>query len=204
MILYQSDLSIYSTKVRLALAVKGCAVEMRAPPEGYRSAAYRALVPAATIPALVDGDLVLSESDAIIEYLEETQPGAALLPSDAAGRGRARMLSRLIDLRVEAGMRAQFGRVAAVGPEDLAGVDAGVALVVGLLDPVGPFALGAMPSLPDFGAAVALLWRDGFGGAPSSPRLAAWRAAMDAHPAFAGVMDPYRPMVAAWFASKLG
>lgn len=72
MILYQTDLSIYSTKVRLALALKGVQVEMRDPPDGYRSAAYRALVPPATIPALVDGAMVLSESDAIIEYFDET------------------------------------------------------------------------------------------------------------------------------------
>jgi maleylpyruvate isomerase len=95
MILYQTALSSYSLKVRLALALKGCSVELREPPEGsYRSAAYRALVPAATVPALVDGRVVLTESDAIIEYVEETKKGALLLPPDPAGRARARMMSR--------------------------------------------------------------------------------------------------------------
>ncbi|MEL0107832.1 MAG: maleylacetoacetate isomerase [Rhodospirillaceae bacterium] len=41
----------------------------------------------------VDGDVVLTQSMAIIEYLEETRPEPPLLPSDAAGRARVRKIA---------------------------------------------------------------------------------------------------------------
>jgi len=61
-----------------------------------RSAAYRALNPQALVPTLVDGDAVLNQSLAIIEYLDETKPGPKLLPADPVGRARVRSLSLLV------------------------------------------------------------------------------------------------------------
>ena len=61
-----------------------------------RSAAYRALNPQALVPTLQHGDLVLTQSLAILEYLEETHPAPALLPPDAAGRARVRALAQLV------------------------------------------------------------------------------------------------------------
>lgn len=210
MILYQTALSIYSTKVRLACAVKGVAPELRDPPGGYRSNAYRALVPAATIPALVDGSLTLSESDAIIEYLDETCPGPALLPEGAVGRARARMLSRLIDLRLEAALRLLFPLV---GPEPLAAelldsAEAALTLVLQLADADGPFCVGATPSLPDYGLAVVLVWLDALRTcagrtAPSAgARLRTWQNAMVAHPAIAAALDGYPAAVQDWIATR--
>lgn len=80
MILYGNNLSTYAAKVRTALHYKGIAFEERQPPDGYRSQSYRKIVPMGSIPALVDGDFVLSESDAIIEYLNDTVPTPPLLP----------------------------------------------------------------------------------------------------------------------------
>ncbi len=80
----------------------------RAAGGGYRSAEYRALVPSGTIPALVDGDLVLPESDAIVSYLEEVSGRRDALPGDAAARAKARALTRIIDGRLEAKLRATF------------------------------------------------------------------------------------------------
>src|SRR4051794_21125884 len=114
MILYQSALSTYSLKVRLALAVKGASVELREPPGGsYRSDLYRAIVPPATVPALVDGAFILTESDAIIEYFDEQFDGPHLLPAAAQARARTRMLSRIADMRLEASIRSLFPRVKA-------------------------------------------------------------------------------------------
>jgi maleylacetoacetate isomerase/maleylpyruvate isomerase len=45
------------------------------------------------VPLLRDGDLILSQSLAIIEYLEETNPEPPLLPADAPGRARVRSLA---------------------------------------------------------------------------------------------------------------
>lgn len=71
MIFHATALSSYSAKVRLVLCIKGVDFEEREPPGGYRSERYRALVPMGTLPAIQEGDWVLSESEAINEYLEE-------------------------------------------------------------------------------------------------------------------------------------
>jgi glutathione S-transferase len=197
MILYQTDLSIYSTKVRLAAVRKGITLDLREPPGGYRSDAYRTLVPPATIPALVDGPLVLTESDAIIEYLDEVCSGPALMPANPAGRAQARMLSRLVDLRLEAALRALFGRVATLTLEDFAPARRALSLILDLAK--GPFALGTTPTLPDFGIAVCLIWLDTLSGEPD-PRAANWAAALDHE--FAGVLVPYRPLVTDWVAAR--
>jgi maleylpyruvate isomerase len=57
---------------------------------------YRALNAQALVPTLVDGDTVIPQSLAILEYLEETHPEPPLLPRDAAGRARVRSLALAI------------------------------------------------------------------------------------------------------------
>ncbi len=59
-------------------------------------AAFGALNPQHLLPVLEDDGLLLTQSLAIIEYLDETRPGHALLPADAAGRARVRALSLAI------------------------------------------------------------------------------------------------------------
>lgn len=209
MILYATDLSSYSLKVRLAAALKGIALELRAPPEGYRSAAYRALVPSGTVPALVDGDFTLAESDTILEYIEDRFPAPALLPADPRGRAQARFLGRLHDFRFEPRLRASFGAVPArqAPPEIAPALDAAFSLIETSLDGEGPFAVGKAPSLADcaypasFAILDALTPVFGWSVIPR-PRIARWRAAMDAHPVFASLLVPYRASVAAWIESK--
>jgi len=55
----------------------------------HRSPEYLAINPAGKLPALVDDDLVLTESVAIVIYLCEKYPAAGLLPADIAGRAEA-------------------------------------------------------------------------------------------------------------------
>lgn len=93
MILYDLPISSCGAKARIAFALKGVAVESRPPPDGYGSPAYRAIVPAGTIPALVDGDFVLSESIAILEWIEESYPSPCLLPGDVRARARIRQMA---------------------------------------------------------------------------------------------------------------
>lgn len=67
------------------------------------------------VPTLVNGDFALSESTAILEYLDDTQPGPDLLPRDPQWRARARQVqawlrSDLAALRAERSTEVVFYR----------------------------------------------------------------------------------------------
>ncbi|WP_305805598.1 maleylacetoacetate isomerase [Stenotrophomonas sp. YIM B06876] len=57
---------------------------------------YAALNPQELVPTLRHGALVLTQSLAILEYVDEVWPQPALLPADAAGRARVRALAQLV------------------------------------------------------------------------------------------------------------
>lgn len=95
--LYNYFRSSASYRVRIALALKGIAYDYAAVHlvrNEQLSEAFRALAPAQLVPALaVDDAHVLTQSLAIIEYLEETQREPPLLPEDAFGRARVRAMA---------------------------------------------------------------------------------------------------------------
>jgi maleylacetoacetate isomerase len=94
--LYNYFRSSASYRVRIALALKGLAYEYKAvhlnKNEQFKES-YAAVSPARLVPLLKDGDAVLTQSLAIIEYLDETHPEPPLLPRDALGRARVRALA---------------------------------------------------------------------------------------------------------------
>ena len=96
--LYTYFRSSAAYRVRIALALKGLTYES-VPVHLLKNGgeqlapAYRAVNPAALVPALQDNAAVLTQSLAILEYLEETHPTPALLPADALGRARVRALA---------------------------------------------------------------------------------------------------------------
>ncbi len=88
-------------RVRIALGLKGldyASIPVHLVRNGgeQRQPAYAALNPEKLVPTLCDGDTVLGQSLAILEYLEERFPQPALLPADAAGRGRVRALAAAV------------------------------------------------------------------------------------------------------------
>ncbi|MFW2831740.1 maleylacetoacetate isomerase [Sphingomonas sp. ID0503] len=86
-------------RVRIALAVKGLSFDSIAINllEGeQRGAAYRGLNPQGLVPFLRDDPAALSQSLAIIEYLDETYPDPPLLPGTSAERAHARALAQTI------------------------------------------------------------------------------------------------------------
>jgi maleylacetoacetate isomerase len=97
--LYTYFRSSAAFRVRIALNLKGLDYEaafVHIPRGEHREAAYAAVNPQALVPALLDEGRLLSQSIAIMEYLEETHPSPPLLPKDAPGRARARSLALLV------------------------------------------------------------------------------------------------------------
>jgi len=99
--LYSYWRSSASYRVRIALELKGLAFDylpvhlVKNAGEQHQSA-YRAVNPQGRVPALeVDGHVV-TQSPAILEYLEEAYPQPPLLPGDAFGRARVRSLAMII------------------------------------------------------------------------------------------------------------
>jgi glutathione S-transferase/maleylpyruvate isomerase len=153
-ILYGLPVSVYCCKLRLALALKDVNLPETPPPGGYASAAYRAIVPQGTIPALVEDDFVLAESDAIIEYLDETGVGQPLLPAAPQDRARARALSRFVDTRLEPAVRTLFPLVGAGAQVPQSAREALLRPLATLAELAGdgPFLSGTpAPGLPDCG-----------------------------------------------------
>jgi maleylpyruvate isomerase len=152
-----------SHRLRIALNLKGLAYEQIAIDlrrEEHNTAAFKAINPQQLVPALeVDGH-VMTQSPAIIEWLEETHPEPPLLPREAQSRARVRALAAIVgcdihpvnNRRILETLRHRFGAGedainAWCGTWIAAGFDAFEALLAD--GPGGPFACGAAPTLAD-------------------------------------------------------
>ena len=94
--LYTYFRSSASFRVRIALGLKGLPYETRSvhlQKNEQLAADYAAKVPARLVPVLHDGDAWLSQSLAIIEYLDETHPTPPLLPATPIERAQVRALA---------------------------------------------------------------------------------------------------------------
>ncbi|MDI1253051.1 maleylacetoacetate isomerase [Thermomonas sp.] len=121
LILHSFWLSLATYRVRIALHLKGVAFEERAHDLSkgeHDLPEFRKLNPAGAVPALEGGTRQpLTQSLAILEWLDETYPTLPLLPSDAEGRAKVRSLflltaadtHPLVVPRVQARLVTQFG-----------------------------------------------------------------------------------------------
>ncbi len=191
-------------RVRIGLHLKGVAFEtvahdlrvgaQRAP--GYMAMNPQGLVPALELP---DGS-VITQSLAILEWLEETHPVPALLPADPLARARVRALALAIaaDLHPVQTVGA-LKRVEALAGADAARawahdtVAAGLGAVEAMLAP-GPHALGAALTLADLVVVPQLANARRFGvDLARFPKLLAVEAAVAGHPAFIAARPEAQP-----------
>ena len=92
-----------SYRVRIALALKG--IEHRTNPidllaQAHREPGHLARNPQGLVPVLEIDGLVLTQSLAIVEYLDETRPDPPLLPFNPAARARVRALAYAIAMEI--------------------------------------------------------------------------------------------------------
>lgn len=187
-----------SYRVRIALALKSIAhqrVVVDLVAGDQRAPAHLALNPQGLVPALEIDGLVLTQSLAILDYLDETRPAPPLLPAAPAARARVRAIALAVACEVHP--VSNLSILARV--EALAGADArsewnrdnicrGLAAVEQLLDHpgfTGRFCHGDRPGLADCVVIPQLYnasrWGVGF---DHLPRLSAVARACAAHPAF--------------------
>lgn len=212
MILYGNQLSTYTARVRIALDYKGIQFKELEPPDGYRSDAWRKVVSMGSIPALIDGDFVLSESEAIVEYLNDLYPEPALLPTDPKQRALSRSLSRMHDSWVEPRLRALYPLLRVDRDSDDARLSMLPCMIDDLLDRLqrfdntitpAPYACGADISIADCAWPTTLLQielvLDALGRDHHfSAKMNKWRRSLAAHPAFSPSIDSCRSAMTQW------
>jgi len=101
--LYTFFRSSASFRVRIALNHQGLEYEPAAVSLSrgeHLETKYQSVNPQGLVPALEDGGRLLTQSLAIIEYLDEVHPGPKLLPSDPLDRAYVRALSQIISCEI--------------------------------------------------------------------------------------------------------
>ena len=198
-----------SHRVRIALHLKGIPFEYAAVslPQGmHRTESFKSLNPQQLVPVLETTEGVITQSVAILEYLEERYPAPALLPGSTSQRARVRSLAAVIgsdihplnNLRVLTHLRLELNQnevqvqawIARWIHEGFAALEA--ALLTGPAD--GPFCVGKLPTLADVYLIPQMFSARRFNVALDAyPRLLAIDAACAQLPAFAAAHPQLQP-----------
>ena len=196
-------------RCRVAFNVKGLQPDFQSVPlrkGAQRSPEFSSLNPQGLVPALEAEGHVLTQSLAIIEWLDETRPEPPLLPRDPFDRAHVRALALSIaceihplqNLRVLTFLRGELN-------QDQAGLDrwcrhwieGGLTAYEATIEragTTGAFSFGDTPGLADICLAPQLYSAERFGADISGLRhLKRIKASCDAHPAFAAAHPARQP-----------
>lgn len=205
--IYSVPVATYCAKLRVMMRHKGIAWEELPPPGGYGSAEYKAIVPSGNLPAMVQGDFQLGDSEAIAEYLNEAYPETPMLPADMHLRAKAREKGRFHDTRLEPAVRAFYGQVAyqtrdAAKVQELGDAISGHLIALDLLLSLSPLD-DADLWLCDCGFAVTFAWIKAFEVACGMPvtwpdGVVAYDARLQGFRAVAEELAHYKPAMDAY------
>lgn len=206
--LYDYFRSSAAYRVRIALNLKGLTADrafVHLRKGEQRAESFLALNPQGFVPALVtDEGAILTQSMAIIEYLDEIHPRPSLLPGDPAQRARLRSLAQIIacdvhplnNLRILKYLKQDLD----LSQERIDGwvahwIAEGFAALEAALGPTaGPYCIGNNPTLPDVILAPQVFSARRFNiemkPYPTIRRIA---AALDNHEAFAAAHPMNQP-----------
>ncbi len=137
--LYHNDMSSCAQKVRLTLAEKGLEWESRhlnLRAGEHQQDWYVKLNPRAVVPTLIDGDIVVPESNVINEYLDERFPDPPLKPADAFGRAKMRLWTKQLDEGVHDAGIAVLSFALAFRHQYMSRGDAGKDMLESIPDPI--------------------------------------------------------------------
>jgi glutathione S-transferase len=208
--LYYGSGSPFAWRAQLALEHKALPYELKVlsfSAGDTRKPEFIALNPRHQVPVLTDGDFVLYESNAIVEYLDEAYPGrgAPLFPGDAKQRALVRRLILEVDNYYYAATDEVLTQAFWKKPEEreadkLAAGRKSVIEEVGMFTRAmrGEFLAGAL-SAADYALypLVAALWRaemklpDLDAAGMLTPELRAWKARIEALPYFDKTIPPH-------------
>ena len=118
MIVYGSSLSPFVRKVVAFATEKGIEIELKPVQPGSADPEFREASPFGKMPGFRDGDFAISDSSAIVAYLEAVKPEPNLIPTDPRARARAIWFDEYSDTILFAcGGKMFFNRI--VGPRFL-------------------------------------------------------------------------------------
>lgn len=210
--LYAIAPSLYCAKTRILLRHKGLEWQELPPPGGYGSDTYKKIVPSGNLPALMDGDLTLADSEAIAEYLEERFPEPPALPQDLALRAKIRERGRLHDTRLEPALRRIFPNIPGSRRDRPRQDQASAAISFQLGVLAAHLAATRLPEdrlwLCDCGFAITFEWISALQEQMDlditwPERVTTYRAALNALGPVAAELRSYRPHLAAYLDSVL-
>ncbi len=161
------------------------------------------LNPAGTLPVLVDGTTVVADSNAIIEYLEDSRPEQTLLPGDAAARAEVRRLCAWFDQKFhwEVSVNVTYEKIhkklQGGGYPEISAIRAGHMNLRTHMDYIcyltgqRNWLAGRDLSLADFAAAAPISCLDYLGDIPWSnyPEAKEWYVRVKSRPAFRGILE---------------
>jgi glutathione S-transferase len=215
-ILYHQSLSPFCRKVRIALAEKKLEFEARLEPVWERRAEFLVLNPAGDVPVLVESDgAVLADSQAIVEYLDESTPEPPLLAGTPLERAEVRRLIAWFDVKFNAEVTDNLvgekvmSRMLRRGHPDSAAIRAGHANIRSHLEYISflmerrNWLAGDRLTLVDISAAAHLSCVDYLGDVPWDAYEDAkiWYARVKSRPSFRAILGdaiPGLPPVAAY------